>query len=98
MTFIEFPKWLHHADHPSVLVANADAEAAQLALWGAPPAGAAAVVKAANAKPARVKKASATKRPARPRKEPSNKLTAPSSPPTSTAPTDDAAGTSGQQN
>lgn len=34
--FIEYPKWLHHPVHKSVLVEDADAEAAQLAVWDAP--------------------------------------------------------------
>lgn len=30
----EYPKWIHHAGHPSVVVNDPDAEAAQLAEWG----------------------------------------------------------------
>ena len=33
--FIEYPKWLHAAGRKSVLVDDAEAEAAQLALWAA---------------------------------------------------------------
>lgn len=30
----EFPKWLHHPKHASIIVPDAAAEAAQLASWG----------------------------------------------------------------
>lgn len=33
--FLEYPKWLHCDGQTSVIVDNADAEATQLAVWGA---------------------------------------------------------------
>jgi len=36
--FSEYPKWLRHDGHADVLVANAAAEAEQLAAWAAMPA------------------------------------------------------------